>query len=206
MVDRVGYINKLYYPPEYGQGAHTNVVSSSGDFTLRYTITVVPPPISGEVEPGLDCKDDLGVNRATASSTQNPQFGPEKTIDNNPGTYWMSTNSLNPSITLDLGAQRILCQIKIAWQDGNTHPYSFNLAVSKNGVAYTNVFSGTSSGNTVNPELYGLGESDARYVKITVTQSTPGIPNSVAKISEIDVLGRFTGNDPGRPGEGPVER
>jgi hypothetical protein len=200
--DRLGYINKLYDPPTYGEGAHTNVVSDIGDFTLRYTITVVPPGTGG-FEPGVDCDDDLGVNRVSASSTQNPMFGPEKTIDNNPGTYWMSTSSVNPSITLDLGAQRILCQVKIGWQDVNT--YHFNVAVSKDGTSFTNLFSGTSSGS-VNPELYNLGEVDARYLKVTVTQSITGSQNSQAKISEIDILGRFTGNEPGGPGTGPVER
>jgi hypothetical protein len=42
--DILGVITKIYEAPAYGAGAHTNVVSSTGDFTLRYTITVTPPP------------------------------------------------------------------------------------------------------------------------------------------------------------------
>jgi hypothetical protein len=42
--DILGVITKIYEAPSYGAGAHTNVVSSTGDFTLRYTITVTPPP------------------------------------------------------------------------------------------------------------------------------------------------------------------
>jgi hypothetical protein len=37
--DTLGTISKIYDPPSYGAGAHTNVVSSNGDFTLRYTIS-----------------------------------------------------------------------------------------------------------------------------------------------------------------------
>ena len=47
----LGTITKFYFPPGssyepigYGAGAHTNVVSDTGDFKLGYTITVTPPP------------------------------------------------------------------------------------------------------------------------------------------------------------------
>ena len=47
----IAKIVKFYNPPGssyepigYGAGAHTNVVSDRGDYTLRYTITVTPPP------------------------------------------------------------------------------------------------------------------------------------------------------------------
>jgi hypothetical protein len=43
--DIVGVITKIYDPPGYGAGVHSNVVSSTGDFTLRYTIVVTPPPV-----------------------------------------------------------------------------------------------------------------------------------------------------------------
>lgn len=206
----LGSINKVYLPPGqsyepigYGAGAHLNIPSSTDDFILRYTINVVPPPppsVTG-VEP---CDDHLGINTATASSSQNPIFGPEKAIDNDLTSYWFSNFTLNPYIILDLGAQRPLCTLHIAWQDGNTHQYRFSVGVSKNGTSYTNVFSGSSSGSTSSPEGYDIGGVEGRYVKITITQSYPGSPNSLARISEIDLFGKFTGNDPGGPGEGPV--
>ena len=53
--ERLGNLIKFYGPPGqsyepigYGAGTHTNVVSDTGDFTLRYTITVTPPPIFGK--------------------------------------------------------------------------------------------------------------------------------------------------------------
>jgi hypothetical protein len=46
----LGTITKFYNPPGssyepigYGAGAHTDVVSDTGDFILRYTISVTPP-------------------------------------------------------------------------------------------------------------------------------------------------------------------
>ena len=47
----LGNIIRFYNPPGqsyepigYGAGSHTNVVSDKGDYTLRFTITVSPPP------------------------------------------------------------------------------------------------------------------------------------------------------------------
>jgi hypothetical protein len=39
----LGTINEFYEPTAYGAGDHTNVVSSSRDFTLRYSISVTAP-------------------------------------------------------------------------------------------------------------------------------------------------------------------
>ena len=60
----LGNIVKFYNPPGqsyepigYGAGAHTNVVSSKGDYTLKYTIAVTPPPpppTLGQKETGSD--------------------------------------------------------------------------------------------------------------------------------------------------------
>ena len=187
----VGLINKIYDPPSYGQGAHTNVISSTGDFTLRYTISVQAPPLDG-VEP-FPCSDKLGVSTVSASSSQSG-FPPTNVIDNDLATYWKSTSSHNPSITLDLGSQRQLCVIGIAWHDGNSHIYKFNIAVSKDGTSYTNVFSGTSSGATTSPEAYSLGLNEGRFVKITVTQSSAesllSSSSSTARISEVGIYGR----------------
>jgi len=41
--DILGIITKFYDPPDYGGGSHTSVVSDTGDFILRYTITVISP-------------------------------------------------------------------------------------------------------------------------------------------------------------------
>ena len=56
--ESLGLVNKIYDPPTYGEGAHTNVISSTGDFTLRYTISVTPDePV---LDPGSDpCPNSL---------------------------------------------------------------------------------------------------------------------------------------------------
>ena len=44
--ERLGNLIKFYRPVSYGAGAHT-IVNNAGDYTLRYTITVTPPPVTG---------------------------------------------------------------------------------------------------------------------------------------------------------------
>jgi len=44
--DILGVVTRIYDGPSYGAGVHSNVKSSTGDFTLRYTITVTPPPVN----------------------------------------------------------------------------------------------------------------------------------------------------------------
>jgi hypothetical protein len=55
--DILGIIYKFYNPPGHsyepigwGAGSHTNVVSSTGDYTLRYTITVIPKIPEKQIE------------------------------------------------------------------------------------------------------------------------------------------------------------
>jgi F5/8 type C domain-containing protein len=197
----LGHINKVYQPPGqsyepigYGAGEHSNVVSNNGDFTLRYTISVTAPPevvVVDEPDSG-GCNTNLPATNATSSGNQNT-FPPRNAIDNNINTKWWSTLIANPFITLDLGSVKPVCGVDIAWADGNLHPYRFNASVSANGNTFTKVLSGTSSGTTTSPEKYTFVETPARFVKIIITESQPGSPNSIAQISEIYAFGKGAG-------------
>jgi hypothetical protein len=61
---------------------------------------------------------------------------------------------------------------------------------SHDGSSFTGVFSGKSSGTSASPQKYSFAESQARYVKITITQSHAGSSTSIAQISEVDVFGK----------------
>ena len=125
----------------------------------------------------------------TASGNQ-VTFVPTNAIDNNFNTKWWSNNGLNPWIRADLGAQKSVCSVDIAWTDGSSRQYSFIISVSTDGNSFTNVFSGKSSGTSTSPQKYSFTEAQGRYVRITITQSTQGAVNSIAQISEIDIFGK----------------
>ena len=193
--DRLGGLETWYDAPDYGTGSHEEKSHGPEDFTLRYTISVTPPQpprhigtISPHVLEAIECNNNLPVSAVT-SSASHATFPPTNAIDNNPSTKWFSTITLNPFITLDLGSQKSVCSVDIAWADGNLHLYKFVVSVSNDGNTFTNVFSGTTTGTTTSPEKYTFTAPQiAKFVKITITESTPGSTNSIAQISEIDLF------------------
>lgn len=192
--DRLGRIKEFYDPTEYGAGPH-QVKSHTGDFTLKYTISASPTFLSqiplGDIPKlglGLTCNNNLPISSATSSGNL-ATFPPSNAIDNNPNTVWWSTLIVDPYITLDLGTSKSVCGVDIAYADGASHPYRFDVSVSTDGTTFTNVLSGTSTGTTTSPEKYNFPPAQVRYVKITITESTAGIQTSIARISEIDVFG-----------------
>lgn len=58
--DPLGNVVKFYNPPGqsyepigWGAGSHTNVVSDTGDYTLRYTITIAPKVPAKQINPSM---------------------------------------------------------------------------------------------------------------------------------------------------------
>jgi glucose/arabinose dehydrogenase len=138
------------------------------------------------------CNSNLVIGGGITSTGNQNTFPPTNAIDNNFNTKWFSTFIANPWINLDLGSQKSICSVDIAWADGNTRQYSFVLSVSTDGSTFANVFSGKSKGTTTSPEKYSFTEAQAKFVKITVTQSHAGSSRSIAQISEIDAFGKAT--------------
>ena len=128
--------------------------------------------------------DDLTITSIRASSDDGNV--PANTLDNNLNTRW-SGYGVGSWIRVDLGEQKTLCSIDIAWYKGDQRVNNFVVAVSTDGTNYTNVYTGKSSGTTTDPESYKIAETTkARYVKITVNGNTN---NNWASITEIDVRG-----------------
>jgi hypothetical protein len=143
---------------------------------------------AGVTNPTSSCGSNLPISGVAASGSQS-SFGPANAIDNNFNTKWWSTFSSNPWIKSDLGAQKTVCGVNIAWADGASRQYSFFVSTSTDGTSFTNVFTGKSKGTTTSAEKYTFPDKQTRYVKITITQSHAGTTNSLAQISEIDIFG-----------------
>jgi hypothetical protein len=131
----------------------------------------------------------LPIASATASGNQ-VTFVPTYAIDINFNTKWWSNNALNPLIQSTLVTQTSVCRVDIAWADGGSRQYRFAISTSTDGSSFSNVFTGKSSGTSTSPQKYSFTETPAKYVRKTITQSTPGATNSIAQISEIDIFGK----------------
>src|SRR5207244_520187 len=89
-------------------------------------------------------------------------------------------------IRYDLGAVAVLDHVNIAWYLGNTRIASFDIQVSLDTVTWTNVFSGQSSGQTLQLENYAFSTTFGRYVRIVGHGNSASTWNS---ITEVKILG-----------------
>ena len=121
---------------------------------------------------------------------------PSNVVDNSLSTRW-SNQGIGSWIRVDLGSTKTICSVEIAWYRGNIRQSDFVIAVSSDGNSFTNVFSGRSSGTTLNPENYNFADVDARYVRITVNGNTE---NTYASMTDINVIG-FGGGSGGGTAE-----
>jgi hypothetical protein len=105
---------------------------------------------------------------------------PSNVIDNNLNTRW-SNKGIGSWIQLDLGSEKSICSVDIAWYRGN-------IGRQNNFVISVDRFSGKSSGTTAALEKYDMPEAvtDGRYVRITVNGNNE---NDWASITEIAVFG-----------------
>src|SRR6266702_3771514 len=117
---------------------------------------------------------------------------PANVLDNNLNTRW-SNLGVGSFIQADLGGQKTICSVDIAWYRGNLRVNNFVISASSDGTSFTNVFTGKSSGTTLSAETYSLPTTvTARFVRVTVNGNTE---NNWASITELSVDG-FSNNNP----------
>ncbi len=92
---------------------------------------------------------------------------PANTLDDRLDTRW-SNLGVGSWIDYDLGTSRGVSGVAIAWHNGTTRTNNFTVAVSPDGMTYTQVYSGRSSGTTSAAETYAFPAVAARRVRITV--------------------------------------
>jgi hypothetical protein len=90
---------------------------------------------------------------------------PQNTLDQSLGTRW-SSHGDGQWIRYDLGATMALGSLDIAWYRGTEWASAFDIEVSSDAVTWTRVFSGKSSGQTLQLEGYPFATATGRYVRI----------------------------------------
>src|SRR5437870_948427 len=130
---------------------------------------------------------------ASVSANGNDGNVPANVLDNNLNTRW-SNLGVGSFIQADLGGQKTICSVDIAWYRGNLRVNNFVISVSSDGTSFTNVFTGKSSGTTLSAEKYSLPTSvTTRFVRVTVNGNTE---NQWASITELSVDGFSNNNLP----------
>src|SRR5215831_6732970 len=111
---------------------------------------------------------------------------PANVLDNNLNTRW-SNLGIGSFIQADLGGQKTICSVDIAWYRGNLRVNNFVISVSNDGNAFTPVLTSKSSGTTLSSERYVLPANvTTHFVRVTVNGNTE---NEWASITELGVEG-----------------
>jgi hypothetical protein len=178
-----GTAPNLIYTPVTGYLGPDSFTFKTNDGIVDSNIATV----SITVQDAASCTTNLPISGVTASASESANPA-SNAIDNNFGTRWANP-ALGSWIRADLGSIQNICSVDIAWYNGNARQYHFVIDTSTDGTTFTNVFSGDSSGTTLNSEKYVIPATDARYVRVTVNGNTQ---NSAASIYELDIFGSLS--------------
>jgi len=135
--------------------------------TLACTSDLTDPQLHHSSSTAVAIAADLAPLAATtvvASAYQDPNV-PQSTLDGNLATRW-SANGDGQWIRYDLGSTMTIGSITIAWYQGTSWQSAFELHVSLDGATWSPVFTGRSSGRTLQPERYDFPAVPARYIRI----------------------------------------
>ncbi|MGX6751881.1 heparin lyase I family protein [Streptomyces xantholiticus] len=139
-----------------------------------------------DVAPQRTCTRAPSVASASAT-TYEPANPPANAIDGALSTRW-SGQGFGAALILDTGGPRQLCGATVAWHRGDLRWNDYTIHASQDGISYTKVWEGRSSGTTTAPEtvLFTTGSLDARYLKISFWANPE---NDWASITEARPLG-----------------
>jgi hypothetical protein len=115
--------------------------------------------------------------KASGYEAVNP---PANATDDRLDTRWSNLGK-GSWLDYDLGSDKAVAGVAIAWHLGNTRTNTFTLSVSSDGVNYTQVYSGTSSGTTTAAETYAFTSRTARRVRVTVNGNSASDWASIAE-------------------------
>jgi hypothetical protein len=124
---------------------------------------------------------------ATASSSKSAAQGPEKAVDGDPSTYWISTPADPSWLSVDLGEDRRVSRVRIAW--GLEYPLEFNVQVSRDGGNWLDVRARVETQTTVSDLRFPA--TGARFVRVVGTKRRPaksGSPQGSHAIRELQVF------------------
>ncbi|MBD1380662.1 discoidin domain-containing protein [Metabacillus arenae] len=126
------------------------------------------PNVSEDAEDEAAASTDDQVNqlpieeyRASGSDSNIPEYA----IDGDITSRW-SVFGDGQWIELDLGSQKEVSYLGVAFYRGDNRAKAIDIEVSNDQTTWTKVYSGTSSGTTIQLEAFGFETVTARYVRV----------------------------------------
>ncbi|MGV3623033.1 MAG: discoidin domain-containing protein [Archangium sp.] len=130
------------------------------------------------------CGTKLNVVSASATVQQdgNPPSG---AVDGSLVTRW-SGKGAGATLTADFGSLKEICNVAVAWYQGDTRANTFRIETSQNGTSWSQVYSGTSALNT-SLQIVSIPLTTARYLRLVWLSSTAN--NGWASVNELQAFG-----------------
>ena len=147
-----------------GHGNTSNLWNNIAEVQLHGTLDATPLPVA-DVE----------------TSTWQEPHAPTNTSDGDLSTRWAAEGD-GEWLRYDIGALARVDGVAVAWTRGDERQAFFTIALSVDGQVWTDVFSGASSGETLEPELYAFAPTWARYVRLTGHGNTSNLWNNIAEV------------------------
>ncbi|QRO00322.1 heparin lyase I family protein [Archangium violaceum] len=139
----------------------------------------------GTATAALTTQNCSQLTAASVIASGNDGNVPANTLDDRLDTRWSQLGK-ESWIDYDLGANRSVSGVAIAWHQGDQRANDFDVMVSTDGMSYTTVYTGRSSGTTTAAETYSFTARTARRVRIYVNGNTL---NDWASIAEVRACG-----------------
>src|ERR671919_1339957 len=176
---------ELYsFPDTMAKQVRLTVYGNSEDETASVKEISVNGRDVRKIGQGYKICEELPVAKFVATPSQSGD-PPEKAVDGDYTTAW-SAEGAGSFLQADVGEVKSICHVSIAWYNGESRQYVFEVSVSKDGINFDQVYEGISSGNSIRPQYYAFSEADARYVRITVFGNDK---DNWAGITELSIKG-----------------
>lgn len=124
----------------------------------------------------------LSVASVEATATPQPENSAPNTLDGDLSTRWSATGV--ESLIFDLGSVQDVSAIGMAVYQDTTNDgrqQYFRILLSENGTDYTEVFAGSSTGTTLEKELFPFDTANVRYIKVECAGTSVGNWNSITE-------------------------
>jgi parallel beta-helix repeat protein len=136
-----------------------------------------------EEEPEPAVPNKLTVVEVSASG-HDGNF-PENVLDDDLTTRWSAQSALVDGertgqwLQFNLGTKQTISYVGLAFHNGNVRSTIFDLEVSDDGENWARVFSGQSSGTTLEMEAFDFPDAEAKYIRFVGYGNTSNLWNSI---------------------------
>ncbi len=163
------YRVEVIQPKSFDDVARIRVFGND-DYYTQYIVSFrqIPKPTS------FDGYTSLNVFGVEASDVPQPLNHEYNAIDGDLDSRWSAESADFVWLKLDLGKVSEFDTLMLATYLGNKRTTQFSVDVSEDDSEYTEVFSGITSGITLDFEPFELGSQKARYVKIKFYGTSEG--------------------------------